>query len=233
MKTFKILKILFFIAISTLLLSCNNVIRDYDNDGESDTLNFVDEVYQLREDYYMQSNIREYESSLKKPNWYKPSEPLYVTSLYSEKQYITKNNVKYEPKNKFVNSAEIYEIIDDDTIPGNIGKFVLITLEPVPIFKEGMVILLVSKTLYGTAEDAQIAAEAINIPKIKMNLSHLDLVFNPTVPEADYLSYENVAENVSAIIAADYELLEFFGTSYSYEEKQKLLASYGYASLFE
>jgi len=229
MKTFRIL---FFIAISTFLLSCHYdtfspPINDTDGDGISDTLNLVDNVYELRETYNIQDNIIEYTSRMRSPRWYKPIKLPYVT--YSS---IQKNGIKYVSLDEYINTAVIYQIEEDTTTPANVDKYVFITLEPVPIFKEDMVILLVSKTTYIKKADAIAAAKAVDIPKIKMNISHLDLVFDPTVPESDYLSYENVAENVEAI-QANYNLLEFFGTSYSYKEKEKLLRDYGYNTLFE
>ena len=228
MKTFKILKILFFISFSTFLLSCNNVITDIDDDGESDTLNFVDEAYDDRENYDMQYNIQSYSSYLNNPKWFTGTSRIRVYTSSFKKDDVT--YISYDSTPLKDNTAAVYEIADD--IGVGTGQFVFITLEPVPIFSEDMVILLVSKTSYFTAENAKAAAELVNIPKIKMNLSHLDLVFNPTVPEGDYLNYENVEANVAAILV-NYNLLEFFGTSYSYEEKQKLLKDYGYSRLFE
>lgn len=232
----KIFKILFLIAISTFLLSCTfDIIDDTDGDGVSDTLNLVNDIYEYRTKYFMQDNIRKYTSRLKNPPWYKPNTPLYVTysSTSEDNQYIEKNGVKYKPLKEYVKTAEVYKITEDATTSANVNKFVFITLEPVPIFKKNMVILLVSKNMYDTAELAKTDAERVDIPEIKMNISHLDLVFDPTIPEADYLSYENVAENITAI-KANYNLLEFFGTSYTYDEKKELLIDYyaGYSTLF-
>ena len=234
MKTFKIL--FFIVIINTFLLSCSvDIIDDFDGDGESDTLNFVSDVYSLREDEYMQRNIREYSSELLSPNWFKPENPLYTTPFATDRddQYIEKNDVRYTPLYKYIkgNKAEIYRIKSDKLTPANVGKFVFITLEPVPIFQKSMVILLISKNMYATLEEAQTAAELVDIPEIKMHISHLDLVFDNNTPESDYVSYENVEANVAAILA-NYNLLEFFGTTLSYEKKRKLLIDYGYDPLF-
>ena len=228
MKKFKTL---FFIAISTLLFSCNtNVISDTDDDGIGDTSNVVNDIYELRENYDMQDNIDKYSSIRNNPKWYKGKARIRVT--YSS---FTKNGVTYEfqyntpVKN---NTAAVYKIKADlASPPVNVGKYVFVTLEPVPIFKKNMVILLISKKQdYTTALEAKAAAELVDIPKMEMTISHLDLVFDPTMPESDYLSYENVDANVTAI-KLNYDVLEFFGTGSTYVEKQELLKKYGYTDL--
>ena len=224
MKKFKTL---FFIAISTLLFSCTtNVINDTDDDGISDTSNLVNDVYELRENYDMQDNIEKYSSILNRPIWYKGASRIRFPYLSTFK----KNEVTYEFRDNTPvkdNTAAVYEIIDGT----GKGSFVFVTLEPVPIFKKNMVILLISKKQdYTTALEAKAAAELVVIPKIKMIISHLDLVFDPTIPESDYLKYENVDANVAAI-KANYDVLEFFGTGYTYIKKQELLKNYGYTDL--
>lgn len=234
MKTFKIL---FFLAISTFFLSCTaGIIEDTDGDGVSDTADLVDDVYEYRADYFMQDNIVKYGNIRRNPKWYKSRSPIDVSSPLTprDEQYIEKDGVRYAPLYDYDTSgdtAAVYEITKDDATPANLNKFVFITLEPVPIFKENMVILLVSKYVFDTADDAKAAAEVAVITKIKMSISHLDLVFDTTIPEADYLSYENIDQNIATILA-NYNLLEFFGTSYSYDEKQELLSDYGYGTSF-
>ena len=222
MKKFKIL---FFIAMSTLLLSCYaNVISDTDDDGIGDTSNVVNDIYELRENYEMQDNIDKYSSIRNNPKWYKGTSRIRVYTSSFKKNDVTYQFEYNTPVKN--NTAAVYKITEGT----GTDEFVFVTLEPVPIFKKNMVILLVSKNTYPTAPDAKNAAEAVEIPKMELIISHLDLVFDPTIPESDYIKYENIDANVAAI-KLNYDVLEFFGTGYTYIEKQELLEKYGYTEL--
>lgn len=220
------MKLYNLMMIPIILISCSPIISDKDGDGISDGNRFIEEIYKDRKDrdfhYFVRQLLRRSTSEI---TWFKGNKPLQVdyTLSPSYTRTIIKNSIVYQFEENSANKKfSIYEILTGTES----GNFVVLALEPIPIFDYYHAILLISKTTFNTIEDTRTYGNNNEIPQLSITIPFLDLVFDP---DSIVIEDDNMKEHVTAIVKS-YELLEIFGDK-SYTEKQRLLESYDYRSL--
>lgn len=226
------MKLYYLMIVSILFSSCSTtLISDEDGDGASDGDRFITKVYSDREKldfhYFVKDLVSDSSDSYSDVYWFAGGSPLDAPSAFLPpyEKTLTKDDVTYKLKETSANkNFSVYEIIRG----ADIGKFVVMAVEALPIFDKDPAVLLISSEIFDDIATAQAYGVANKIPELTLTISYLDLVFDP---DTLVIENDNMADHLKAI-TDKYEILEIFGSK-SFEEKQKLLKSFDYDVLLD
>ena len=222
------MKLYYLMIVSVLLSSCSLIISDEDGDGVSNGSRFITKIYsdrKIKSFHSLVDGLKPESSSVF--IWHVGDEAVELDTTWNpHKKYLRKSGVTYEwIKTSDNKNYAIYQIRESET-PSDVSKYVVMTVEALPIFDENPAILLISNEKFTSDTEAKTYGDANVIPELSITIPFLDLVFDP---DTLVIEDDNMAEHLAAI-TTKYTLLEIFGRK-SVEEKRVLLEKYDYETL--